>query len=153
MPYSRDAALSDWYENVMAQLPAPRFDPRGSAQHSMSAVIGDSAPVYDPLALMSLADEVSEEAAQRFLEEYVGLLTQRRTRIVQALNAGSAKAAMDAIVSLKVTSSIVGAAWLIHFCSKLQDQLRLGEPIHAAEIDEELDVLVSTFISAVNAAP
>ncbi len=136
----------------MAHTSALRFDPRGSARHLPGTVFGDSAPVYDPLALMSLADEVGEEVAQRFLEEYVGLLIQRRTRIVQALKAGSTKAAMDAI-SLKVTSSIVGAVWLIHFCGKLQDQLRLGERIHAAEIDEELDVLVSTFVRAVNAAP
>jgi hypothetical protein len=116
-------------------------------------VLDASAPAYDPLALLSLAETAGENAAQRFLDDYLNLLPHRRFRIVGAQTAGDTKDAMDAILSLRVTSMIVGTAWLTHFCRQLQDQLTDGETADAAEIAEELDLLVSLFVRAVQARP
>jgi histidine phosphotransfer protein HptB len=115
-------------------------------------VFDQSVPVYDPLKLMVLAHEAGETAAQRFLDDYLGLLPTRKDRIVAELSEGEVEEAMDAVVSLKVTSSMVGAIRLKGYCQQLQDQLTVGNIADVAAVAADLGGLVPAFIRAVKGA-
>jgi len=86
----------------------------------------ESVPVYDPLKLMELADEAGEIVAQRFINEYLALLPHRQDRILAKLAVGDDETAMDAVLSLKTTSAMVGAVRLSGYCQHLQDQMALA---------------------------
>lgn len=116
----------------------------------MNARVSDPpVPDYDPLKLMVLAHEAGETAAQRFLDDYLRVLPARQGRILAELSKGEVEEAMDAVVSLKVTSSMVGAIRLNGYCQQLQDQLTIGHIADAAAVAADLAVLVQAFIRAV----
>lgn len=110
----------------------------------------ESLPVYDPLKLMELADEAGDTVAQRFINEYLALLPHRQDRILAKLAVGDDETAMDAVLSLKTTSAMVGAVRLSGYCQHLQDQMALGNVAEAAEGAAELGVLISDLVRAVN---
>jgi HPt (histidine-containing phosphotransfer) domain-containing protein len=116
----------------------------------MAGLVFDPAgPAYDPLQLMVLADQAGETAAQRFLDEYLGLLPERQERILRGLAVGDLVAAMDAVLSLKVTSSMVGAVRLSLYCGHLQDLLEI-ESVGAADVAADMVALSQAFVQAVN---
>ena len=91
-----------------------------------------SAPVLDDEALVRLADSVDDAgAADRFAARYVELLPSRIARIDDALRAGDVDAALDASLSLKVTSCTAGALELQALALVIEDDLR-GPGIPAA---------------------
>jgi histidine phosphotransfer protein HptB len=86
-----------------------------------------SGPVLDPAWLRQLADELKgREAAIRFALDYLDLLPGRGARILQALSGRNLAAALDAVLSLKVTSSMAGAVALEQLCRALELSLRNG---------------------------
>ncbi|MBT2513146.1 Hpt domain-containing protein [Arthrobacter sp. ISL-30] len=87
----------------------------------------DSArPVLDSRVLLRLAEQAGQETAQSFLETYLGLLPFRRKRTAYLLSTGDMDAVMDAVQSLRTTSSMIGARHLEHYCRYLEFQLRSG---------------------------
>jgi HPt (histidine-containing phosphotransfer) domain-containing protein len=80
-------------------------------------------PVYDPVQLMSLAEQVGDNAAQAFLDQYLGMLPERLARIRSSISEGDLEAAMDATLSLKVSSAMVGARRLAGCCRELEGRL------------------------------
>ncbi|MFC9352852.1 Hpt domain-containing protein [Arthrobacter sp. NPDC057013] len=123
--------------------------PTPAALRMEAIMIDTSLPAYDPLALMSLAHEAGEAVARRFLDHYLELLPHRHARTLQTLTCGDAEEAMDAVLSLKVASAIVGAAQLSAFGQNLQDQLKSGSVDNITDIATELDSLVAAFNGAV----
>lgn len=84
-----------------------------------------SAPVLDDEALLRLADSVDDTAAAaRFAARYVQLLPGRIARISDALRAGDVESALDASLSLKVTSCTAGARELQHLAVVIEVDLR-----------------------------
>lgn len=66
--------------------------------------------VFDPLVIRTLASTMgSKGLAFRFLSDYLDLLPRRKSRIINALRDNDPDAAMDAILSLKIASAMVGA--------------------------------------------
>lgn len=121
-----------------------------SAQRTEGPVHDTSdAPDFDPAALMSLAHEAGEPAAQRFLDDYLGLLPRRHARILRTLSSVELEDAMDAVLSLKGSSTIVGAAGLSIYCQHLQDQLKSGNFPDLAQTAVELGAGVSAFLQTV----
>lgn len=85
-----------------------------------------SAPVLDDQALVWLADSVDDaHAAARFAARYVQLLPSRIARISDALHLGDVEAALDASLSLKVTSCTAGARELEGLAVVIEDDLRI----------------------------
>lgn len=113
-------------------------------------VFDRSVPVYDPVQLMELAHQAGEITTQRFLHDYLGLLPRRQERILEELANGDVEEAMDAILSLRVTSAMVGALRLSAYCQHLQDQLTRGNIADMSDVTTELAVLVAAFVRAVN---
>ena len=66
--------------------------------------------LFDPQVIHTLARNLGNNAlALRFLSDYLTLLPRRKSRIIKAIRDDDPEAAMDAILSLKIASSMVGA--------------------------------------------
>lgn len=81
--------------------------------------------VFDPQVLTKLAHDMLDPAfARAFAEKYVGLLDHRVDRIADALSALDFIEAMDATLSLKVSSTTVGACELADVAREIEVDLR-----------------------------
>jgi hypothetical protein len=90
----------------------------------MSSVADD---VVDPRVFEQLAAELgSLESARRIAAIYLDLLDGRVARLAGACEAGDVEAAMDAALSLKVTSATIGAAAMRDCALDLEGCLRRG---------------------------
>lgn len=84
-------------------------------------------PVLEASRFHKLAEDCEKfEDAVNFLATYRQLLPHRVSRILSALRNEDADAALDAILSLKTSSSMTGALQMEHNCRRLQDGLRGG---------------------------
>jgi signal peptidase len=96
-------------------------------------------PALDRRPLKRLAREMkSKEAAKNFAAAYARLLPQRVDRISQALSSGNRDMAMDAVLSLKTSSSMVGALRMEQYCVRLERALVMSDHTAAAEAWEEV---------------
>lgn len=95
-------------------------------------------PVFDTDRLRVLAEQTSQQVAQAFLEDYVQLLPTRVARIVSTLDGEDLKLALDAVVSLKVTSAMTGALRLEAYARDLQRQLELCGRADSSAVNAEL---------------
>src|ERR1700712_3343611 len=83
-------------------------------------------PVLDARRRAVLARQIGNNAADEFLRGYLRLLPERINRVAAAIAWMDLDGAMDAVLSLKVTSSMIGAVRLELFCQGLQSQLSAG---------------------------
>ncbi|KUM36090.1 Hpt domain-containing protein [Arthrobacter sp. EpRS71] len=75
--------------------------------------------------LQSLAEELgSPEPALRFLTKYLAMLPTRVERIVHALDDHDAKETTTALLSLKISSAMVGAVETEHQCRAIESMIR-----------------------------
>jgi HPt (histidine-containing phosphotransfer) domain-containing protein len=65
--------------------------------------------------------------AFRFLGDYLSLLPQRLERILTALADEDGEAAMDSVLSLKITSAMIGAHEPDNTCRALEASLKNGD--------------------------
>lgn len=81
--------------------------------------------VFDPQALAKLAHDMKDRAfARSFAEKYRGLLDHRVDRISRALHAPDFVDAMDAALSLKVSSTTVGTCELAEIARQIELDVR-----------------------------
>jgi HPt (histidine-containing phosphotransfer) domain-containing protein len=84
--------------------------------------------VFDPSTLHQLVDDARERAFVLELAcTYRRMLDQRVSRVVDAVVASDADEAMDAVLSLKVSSTMTGARELAELASYLEVDLRSGD--------------------------
>lgn len=84
------------------------------------------APLLDLDVLAGLEAEV-EGSGFRFAAAFIGMWEQRYTRIWTALHDGRRDDALEAVLSLKVSSSMVGAHRLAAEAASLERALRSGD--------------------------
>ena len=81
--------------------------------------------VFDPGAVSSLTGHLDDrEFAIVFVTRYRRMLPERVRRILAALRDGDADEAMDAVLSLKVSASTVGAGELFELGGRIEGHLR-----------------------------
>lgn len=81
--------------------------------------------MFDPQALNKLAHDMKDRAfARSFAEKYRGLLDRRVDRITGALAAPDFIEAMDATLSLKVSSTTVGTCELAEIAQQIELDVR-----------------------------
>ncbi|WP_158300482.1 Hpt domain-containing protein [Arthrobacter crystallopoietes] len=92
------------------------------------------APLVSLEALRRLAAELEdEETCRTFVGSFIGTWDERQARLRQAIQASDAKAAMDVVLSVKVSSAMAGAGRLSQLAGNLQVMLlRLGEDIRTS---------------------
>lgn len=84
--------------------------------------------VFDPAALAGLTGHPGDDELARVLvEHYLRLLPQRLRRVSAALEAEDPDAAMDAVLSLKVSSWTLGAHELGTLAAEVERRLRLPD--------------------------
>ncbi|WP_193614787.1 hypothetical protein [Nocardioides lijunqiniae] len=95
----------------------------------------------DATCLERLAHDVSSlPFVVAFVERYDRLLPGRVRRVVGFVTDGDLEQALDAILSLRVSSSFVGALELVELACRVEDHLRTGDlagaRLRAGLIDE-----------------
>ncbi|MFK0009727.1 Hpt domain-containing protein [Paenarthrobacter sp. NPDC090520] len=84
-------------------------------------------PVLDQVTLTVLAEELNDTVAFiRFLERYFRMLPGRTERILHALEQRDTAQTMDAVLSLRISSAMVGALGIEEQCRTLQDMVHSG---------------------------
>ncbi|WP_024818644.1 hypothetical protein [Arthrobacter sp. 31Y] len=82
-------------------------------------------PALEPCRLQTLADELGDSApALGFLANYLSMLPGRMLSISSGLCGHNADASMDAILSLKISSAMVGALETEDQCRVIERMIR-----------------------------
>lgn len=83
-------------------------------------------PLVDPAVLARLSDELQPGSGicEVFVNDYIALLPLRLDRLHRAVESLDLKAAMDAVLSLKTSSLMVGACRLATLAGVLESELR-----------------------------
>jgi hypothetical protein len=99
--------------------------------------------------IRDLADELESTGyALKFLSDYFCMLPGRLERILGGLRESDAEAASDAILSLKITSSMSGALDTESCCRALEQMVRAGRFDLAIETSQCLKAYVSALVDA-----
>lgn len=108
-------------------LPVPAF-----TASSAPAVLPAAPPLVDPGALQELGDQLDSPAvAKGFARDYTRMWDQRYRSLASALERGDLAGSMDAVLSLKTSSAMVGGLRLAQLAGELENALRAGEMGHA----------------------
>lgn len=81
-------------------------------------------PLLDPAVLKDLAEDVGPQAATAFAREFAAMWSRRRDALSRALARDDPAEAMDAVLSLRVSSAMVGARRLEELAARLESDLR-----------------------------
>lgn len=93
----------------------------------------DRTPLVDANVLHDLEDQLnSASAARAFVRDYVAVWDERDARISSAIARRNQAASLDAVLSLKITSTMVGATQLVSLATNLEALLREGKLEEAA---------------------
>lgn len=95
---------------------------------------GNALPLVDPIALRVLAEDVGPESAASFARDFVRIWPRRRDNLTTALGRDDYAAAHDAALSLRTSSTMVGAARLAGLACSLERRLRAEGTAAAARL-------------------
>jgi HPt (histidine-containing phosphotransfer) domain-containing protein len=88
---------------------------------------GRELPLVDLAVLEDLEEQVgSLDVARSFAQDFVNMVDQRQNYLVAALERQDRAAALDAVISLKIASAMVGGARLGRLAEKLEVSIRRG---------------------------
>ena len=84
------------------------------------------APLLDPSVLERLREELEDDEGvwKVFVQNFIAQLPERNEKLRQALTTGDVTGAMDAVLSLKTSSEMVGAERLAGLAINLEQALR-----------------------------
>ena len=87
-----------------------------------------TAPLVDPSALRELGSELDNPAAAKgFARDYTKLWDRRYQSLAASLDRGDEAAALDAVLSLKTSSAMVGGVRLAELARELEDAIRVRD--------------------------
>jgi hypothetical protein len=110
----------------------PSQAPAGADQATVPANCGGRRAV-DPAVLDELAEDLqSPDIAHRFARDYAALWEQRQQRLASAVESQDHAAALDAVISLKTSSAMVGGNYLAVLAGKLQAHIQAGD-LHSGQ--------------------
>lgn len=86
---------------------------------------GRSLPILDASVLDELEEELADRTLiRRFATDYAALWPHRLERVAAAVEDHDQDAALDAVISVKVSSAMIGAARLSRLAETLERSLR-----------------------------
>ncbi|MCU1565654.1 MAG: Hpt protein [Pseudarthrobacter sp.] len=122
------------------QSPDPGSSDRGAAaeppQPGITATTGSAfsqeaaglLPLVDAAVLEELEDELAGSGlGQRFARDYAAMWDQRCARLAAAVHNQDMDSALDAAISLKISSAMVGGVRLAKLAELLETLIRQGE--------------------------
>lgn len=105
--------------------------------------------LLEPAPLMALADDMGDPAcAVNFLRDYLRMLPGRMARISTHLQEKDCEAAMDALLSLRVTSAMAGAQETERNCRAIEALIRSNRLQYACTAALSLESSVNALIAA-----
>ena len=113
-----------------------RSAPANPSQPGITAVTGSKysqeaaglLPLVDAAVLEELEDELAGSGlAQRFARDYAAMWDQRCTRLAAAVDSQDSESALDAVISLKISSAMVGGVRLAKLAELLEVLIRRGD--------------------------
>jgi len=85
-------------------------------------------PLVDLAVLQDLEEQLAHPAvAQNFARDYATLWTQRYQKLAAALDRQDVPAALDAVISMKIASAMVGGLRLSRLAEQLEEFIRSGD--------------------------
>jgi len=112
-------------------LPAPALTASSAAAAFPEVLPEDlppAAPLVDPTALQDLGAQLENPAvAKGFARDYTRMWDQRYRSLASALERGDLAGSMDAVLSLKTSSAMVGGLRLAQLAGELENALRAGD--------------------------
>ncbi|MET4133947.1 Hpt domain-containing protein [Pseudarthrobacter sp. PvP090] len=85
-------------------------------------------PLVDPSALQELGSQLASPAvAQGFARDYTNMWDRRYHSLATSLDSGDHAAALDAVLSLKTSSAMVGGVRLAQLARELEDAIRVRD--------------------------
>lgn len=109
-------------------------DPVGKAASSIAAadpvltLSGHELPLVDAAVLQDLEEQLGQpDIAWNFANDYAAMWGQRQRRLVASVGREDQAAALDAVISLKVSSAMVGGLRLAHLAERLEAAVRDGD--------------------------
>ncbi|MET4093198.1 Hpt domain-containing protein [Arthrobacter sp. UYCu712] len=122
---SPDASLGGAGLSVPPAVPAP----------ALPAAPATAAPLVDPAALQDLGVQLDSPAvAKDFARDYAKMWQQRYSTLASALAGSDEVAALDAVLSLKTSSEMVGGVRLAQLAAELEQAVRGGEMDRASAL-------------------
>jgi len=122
------------------QSPDPGSSDRSAAAHppqpgistvtnsDLSPEAAGLLPLVDAAVLEELEDELAGSGlAQRFARDYAAMWDQRRSRLAAAVDSQDSDSALDAAISLKISSAMVGGLRLAKLAELLEGLIRRGD--------------------------
>lgn len=100
----------------------------GMADAGILHELEDLLPLVDSGILEDLEEELNgSELAVRFARDYAAMWDQRYTRLALAVQNQDRASALDAIISLRITSAMVGGLRLARLAEMLEAVIRQGD--------------------------
>ena len=85
-------------------------------------------PLVDPSALHELGSQLDSPAvAKGFARDYTNMWDRRYRSLASSLDSGDEAAALDAVLSLKTSSAMVGGVRLAELARELEDAIRVRD--------------------------
>ena len=100
----------------------------GMADAGILQELDELLPLVDARILEDLEEELNgAELALRFARDYAAMWDQRYSRLALAVENQDRASALDAIISLRITSSMVGGLRLARLAEMLETIIRQGD--------------------------
>lgn len=99
----------------------------------------NAAPLVDPAALQDLGAQLeSPSAAKGFARDYARMWDQRYNCLASALDRRDQAGSLEAVLSLKTSSAMVGGVQLARLAGELEDAVRGGDMERASSLLAEV---------------
>lgn len=120
----RDAFSSDAHPGEKASHVTYSSEPAGDAHQKRD----EGLPLMDPAVLLDLGEKLnSPEIACGFARDFAAMWDLRRRRLAASLDRRDYSAALDAVISLKVSSAMVGGLRLARLAEEVEVAVRRGD--------------------------
>lgn len=107
---------------------SPETSPCGAGLAVGTTDLAEVPPLVDPAALQDLGVQLdSPTVAKGFARDYAKMWDQRYESLASAVTRGDQAAALDAVLSLKTSSTMVGGVRLAQLAGELEDAVRNGD--------------------------
>jgi HPt (histidine-containing phosphotransfer) domain-containing protein len=107
--------------------PSPA-ETRADAGTGISSNVEEVLPLLDAAVLEDLEEQLNgSELAVRFARDYAAMWDQRYARLAAAVENQDRASALDAIISLRITSAMVGGVRLARIAEILESVIRQGD--------------------------
>ena len=115
-------------------FPAP-----GGRESREREVAGHGLPLLDLTVLRQLEEELGDSGVARsFVRDYIGIWESRIQYLIRSVADDDSEAAMDAVLSLKSSSTMVGGVRLAQLAGELEEAVRDGNMARAQSLLDDV---------------